>query len=107
MESNQSINLIIQYFQKTGRIFRINGKICEIPEDYISTFKAWNLCAIKRKSAEYDKRLVHAVLLMFVEKEDLAKFSIDKGLMDFIQGNLFLQKLTHLNSLRLNNILIE
>lgn len=74
--------------QKTGRIFKISGKMFEIPMDYITAFENWNSCAIKRESTEYDKRLVHALLLMFVEKEDLAKFNIDKGLLDFVQGKV-------------------
>lgn len=62
----------------------------EIPKDMVLAFKEWNTCTMKKNSTEYDKRLVHALLLMCVEKNDLAALKIEDGLMNFIRGMLTL-----------------
>lgn len=63
--------------------------MCEIPKECIEKFKDWNICGIKKDSLEYDKKLVQAVLLMFVDKGDLTKFKIEEELINFSYGKNF------------------
>lgn len=58
----------------------------EIPKEWIAHFIEWNTCPVMRKSLEVDKRIVHAILLMCVDKASLANREIPDGVLNFIHG---------------------
>lgn len=55
--------LYIDYLQKKGRIYMYGDKKFEVPYKVIKTFKDWNKNPLTR-NAKYDKRMVHALLVM-------------------------------------------
>lgn len=59
----------------------------EIPEKAIETFKTWNGELLKHHKA-YDKLMVEALLLIFVNPEDLAKGLVNDTVRGFIRDLL-------------------
>lgn len=58
------------------------GKVkFEIPFDVIKTFSVWN--AEFKDDLEYDKLMVEALLLIFVDSDEL---TVEENVRDFIKG---------------------
>lgn len=74
--------------QKSGRIYKIGPKLCEIPWDVIDNFQKWNTSAPEMYSEEIDRKLVSALLLVLLSKGELANSDIDIDTLNFIKGKL-------------------
>lgn len=59
-----------------------------LPSQFINTLKFWNTNAGK-SGAEYDKRIVIALLLILVKPQDLADHKVNDDVKNFIYGMQF------------------
>lgn len=71
--------------QKTGRIYKVGSNFFEIQHSVINQFMQWNINFPENK--EIDKRMVHALLLILLTKEELANFDVPVCGVLFIQGS--------------------
>ncbi|XP_031639781.1 uncharacterized protein LOC116351780 [Contarinia nasturtii] len=70
--------------KKTARVYKIDGKLREIPNAIVNKFFDWSHAPFKSDTA-YDRRLVIALLYALVDGDDLAKFLVSDEVTDFIQ----------------------
>lgn len=71
-----------EFLQKKGRIYLFGEKKFEVPMKVIGKFKEWNTDPA-RNTLIYDKRIVHALLVMLGE---INTQEIKPEVKDFIKG---------------------
>lgn len=58
-----------------------------IPKNVIDKFKIWNEND-EYQSEEYDKRFIHALLLVMADEQSLATSNVNKEVLEFISSKL-------------------
>ncbi|XP_055309118.1 uncharacterized protein LOC129573007 [Sitodiplosis mosellana] len=65
-----------------GRIYKIGGKLIEIPKKAVEKIIEWNV-GPRRDDTQYDRKVCHSLLLSLVAKEQLQ--AVDAAVMEFIK----------------------
>lgn len=68
------------------RIYKIGEKMALFPKNAIQKFRLWK--QDKYQSKEYDKRFVHALLLLTTTALSLAAFEVEPETVEFIKCEL-------------------
>lgn len=77
------------FLQKTGRVYKIGNKYCEIPSNVVVNFQEWNTNFPERFSREIDEICVSALLLVLLSKEEISNSIVGVDTLNFIRGKDF------------------
>lgn len=68
-------------------MYKVDGRMFTIPKNVIEKFRVWNE-KDEYQTGEYDKRFVHALLLVMADESSLATSSVNNTILEFITSML-------------------
>lgn len=91
-------------FQKSGRIYEVEGKLVTIHHDVVKKFTEWNTHVLMNDKF-YDKKMIQVLLVIIVGSEDIANGKISEKALRFAKG-LFMFIYIHVFACTRKHILI-